>query len=158
MIEEHYARRKYRMEQHLKSDSRYFSVATLLFFGVIFLAQFSSDPAPSQGIQSIENSSVQDILISQRNEMLPQLPIELSDEMTWVSVSVEENTLVYYYEISTPEPLNPETFYELQRPNLIESYCTNEDLRFYRENNVELKYNYIDLTNIAVTNADCVLR
>jgi len=78
--------------------------------------------------------------------------------MAWVSVSVEENALVYYYEISTPEPLNPETFYELQRPYLIESYCTSEDLRFYRENNVELKYNYIDLTNIAVTNADCVLR
>lgn len=93
-----------------------------------------------------EHSKIEKSLMQVANEMNQNLPLVL-DQHTRLDTTIASSgrKFVYQYTILNinPSSLNKEQFIQTMKPRLINQYETKEDMKTFRDMNVELTYSYL---------------
>ena len=108
--------------------------------------------------------SIESRLKDRSQELNKDLPMVLDDVTVWVGTSSYKNTLIYHYTID-PKIFSiyqiTKTQWEKVHSNFLKnSFCTDPDSKWFKDNNVntKYKYSYLDgkfLVEIDVNNSDC---
>jgi hypothetical protein len=89
---------------------------------------------------------IEKVLMQVANEMNQNLPLVL-DQHTRLDTTIASagNKFVYQYTMLNIDPsaLNKEQFIQTMRPRLINQYETKEDMKTFRDMDVELAYSYL---------------
>lgn len=108
------------------------------------------------------NQSKEEVLIRFSKETNKKLPV-MVDKQTRLDSTLYKNKLVNYkYTLVnlTLNQLNVDKIVETIKPKLVKNYCTNKEIRFLLESNIEAAYIYNDkngafVTKISVNNKNC---
>lgn len=90
------------------------------------------------------------------------VPIKLDDETILFDILSSTSRIIYKYTLIkyNANQIIPNTFNENMRPDLLQNYCENADMIFFRDNNISADYIYSGADNkvissILVSPVDC---
>ena len=93
-----------------------------------------------------EQSKIEKSLMQVANEMNQNLPLVL-DQHTRLDTTIASSGRKFVYQYTMlnidPSSLNKEQFIQTMKPRLINQYETKEDMKTFRDMNVELTYSYL---------------
>lgn len=135
----------------------------IVLIGIVSAVILASLDSAREQASTIPSASIQDELKLAANEANYELPMMLDDETKLVrAYATPDNKMNYKYNLVNYSVLELE-WIELKNailPTMKTQYCYNEDIEYYRNNEVPMKWHYYDkddtfIGSIELSNKDC---